>query len=153
MIRTISASPSPPSRCPASASTRSVRIPDPQPRIDREIGDGDELGFGDGAVAVAVPGHTPGSVAVYLPRHQVLFTGDAAARRPDGTVICGVSNVDRAEAAASLRRLAGLGATVACFGHGEPLTHAAAAGLQAAAARHMPSGTGQDARDTPGNSR
>ena len=39
----------------------------------------------------------------------------------------------------------GLGATVACFGHGEPLTHAAAAGLQAAAARHMPSGTGQDA--------
>jgi glyoxylase-like metal-dependent hydrolase (beta-lactamase superfamily II) len=107
------------------------------PRIDREIGDGDELGFGDGAVAVAVPGHTPGSVALYLPRHQVLFTGDAAARSPDGTVICGVFNVNRAQAAASLRRLAGLDATVACFGHGEPLTHAAAE-LQAAA-RHMPS--------------
>jgi glyoxylase-like metal-dependent hydrolase (beta-lactamase superfamily II) len=122
------------------------------PRIDREIGDGDELGFGDGAVAVAVPGHTPGSVAVYLPRHQVLFTGDAAASRPDGTVICGVFNVDRARAAASLRRLASLDATVACFGHGEPLTHDAAAGLQAAA-RHMPSGTGHDARDTPGNPR
>jgi len=26
-------------------------------RIDRELADGDELGFGDGAVAVAVPGH------------------------------------------------------------------------------------------------
>ena len=37
------------------------------PRIDREIADGDELGFGDGAVAVAVAGHTPGSVALYLP--------------------------------------------------------------------------------------
>jgi len=111
------------------------------PRIDREIGDGDELGFGDGAVAVAVPGHTPGSVAVYLPRHQVLFTGDAAARRPDdGTVICGVFNVNRAQAAASFRRLAGLDATVACFGHGEPLTRDAAAALRAAAQR-MPSDT------------
>jgi glyoxylase-like metal-dependent hydrolase (beta-lactamase superfamily II) len=112
------------------------------PRIDREIADGDELGFGDGAVAVAVPGHTPGSVAVYLSRHQVLFTGDAAASRPDGTVICGVFNVDRAQAAASLRRLASLDATVACFGHGEPLTHDAAIELRAAA-RHLPPATGQ----------
>ncbi len=122
------------------------------PRIDREIEDGDELGFGDGAVAVAVPGHTPGSVALYLPQHQVLFTGDAAARGPDGTVICGVFNVNRAQAAASLRRLADLDATVACFGHGEPLTHAAAAELQAAA-QHMPSDTSENARDTPGNPR
>ncbi|MGA2830378.1 MAG: MBL fold metallo-hydrolase [Streptosporangiaceae bacterium] len=122
------------------------------PRIDREIGDGDEIGFGDGAVAVAVPGHTPGSVAVYLPRHRVLFTGDAAARCADGKVICGVFNVDRAQAAASLRRLAGLDATVACFGHGEPLTHDAAAELQAAV-QHLPSGTGQHARDAPGNPR
>jgi glyoxylase-like metal-dependent hydrolase (beta-lactamase superfamily II) len=117
------------------------------PRIDREIGDGDELGFGDGAVAVAVPGHTPGSIALYLPRHQVLFTGDAAARRPDGTVICGVFNVNRAQAAASLRRLAGLAAAVACFGHGEPLTQDAATELQAAAQR-LPTGTGENVRDT-----
>jgi glyoxylase-like metal-dependent hydrolase (beta-lactamase superfamily II) len=106
-----------------------------QPRIDREIEDSDELGFGDGAVAVAVPGHTPGSVAIYLPRHKVLFTGDAAARSSDGNVICGVFNVNRTQAAASLRRLAGLDVTVACFGHGEPLTHGAAAELQAAAMR------------------
>jgi glyoxylase-like metal-dependent hydrolase (beta-lactamase superfamily II) len=103
------------------------------PRIDREIEDGDELGFGDGAVAVGVPGHTPGSVAVYLPRHQVLFTGDAAARGPGGRVIRGVFNVDRAAAAVSFRRLASLDATVACFGHGEPLTDDAAAQLRAAA--------------------
>jgi glyoxylase-like metal-dependent hydrolase (beta-lactamase superfamily II) len=54
--------------------------PPPPPRIDRELADGDELSFGDGAIAIAVPGHTPGSVAIYLPEHQVLFTGDAAAR-------------------------------------------------------------------------
>lgn len=103
------------------------------PRIDREISDGDELGFGDGAVVVAAPGHTPGSVAIYLPRHRVLFTGDAVARYLDGAVICGVFNVDRARAAASFRRLASLDVSVACFGHGEPLTRDASAALQAAA--------------------
>lgn len=107
------------------------------PRIDREIEDGDDLGFGDGAVAVAVPGHTPGSVAIHLPRHRVLFTGDAAARGPQGRVMCGVFNVDRVQAAASFRRLADLDATIACFGHGEPLARDAAAELRAAA-RHAP---------------
>jgi glyoxylase-like metal-dependent hydrolase (beta-lactamase superfamily II) len=75
------------------------------------------------------------SVALHLPRHQVLFTGDAVARRQDGTVMCGVFNVDRAQAAASLRRIATLDVTVACFGHGEPLTHDATAELRAAAQR------------------
>jgi glyoxylase-like metal-dependent hydrolase (beta-lactamase superfamily II) len=115
------------------------------PRIDRELRDDDELGFGDGAVTVAVPGHTPGSIAVWLPRHRVLFTGDAAARGQDGNVICGVFNVDRAQAAASFRRLAGLSTAVACFGHGEPLTRDAAAALRAAA-QGPPAGTGRQAR-------
>lgn len=103
------------------------------PRIDREIRDGDELGFGDGAIAVAVPGHTPGSVALYLPSHRVLFTGDTVARRGDGKVICGVFNVDRTQAADSFRRLADLDVAVVCFGHGEPLTRDAAAEMRAAA--------------------
>ena len=109
--------------------------PPTPPRIDRELSDGDDLGFGDGAVAVAVPGHTPGSVAIYLPQHEVLFTGDATARRPDGTVICGVFNVNRAQAAASFRRLASQTVHVACLGHGEPIEGDAAAALQAAAGR------------------
>jgi glyoxylase-like metal-dependent hydrolase (beta-lactamase superfamily II) len=116
-----------------SEATREPQQPPAPPRIDRELGDDDELAFGGGAVAVAVPGHTPGSVAIHLPRHRVLFTGDAAARTPDGTVIGGVINVDRAQAAASFRRLAGLDAAVACFGHGEPLTDDATAALRAAA--------------------
>jgi glyoxylase-like metal-dependent hydrolase (beta-lactamase superfamily II) len=107
----------------------------PPPRIDRELGDGDELAFGDGAVTVAVPGHTPGSVAIHLPRHQVLFTGDAAAQAPDGTVLGGVFNVDRAQAAESFGRLTGLETAVACFGHGDPLTGDATAALRAAAGR------------------
>jgi glyoxylase-like metal-dependent hydrolase (beta-lactamase superfamily II) len=69
-----------------------------------------------------------------------------------GRSTCGVFNVDRAQAVASLRRLAGLDTTVACFGHGEPLARDAAAQLQAAAQR-LPSSTGQHASDTPPNER
>jgi glyoxylase-like metal-dependent hydrolase (beta-lactamase superfamily II) len=104
-------------------------------RVDRELHDGDVLDFGGGAQAVAVPGHTPGSVAVYLPGPRVLFTGDTAARTPDGQVILGVFNADPAQAADSFKRLATLDTEIACFGHGEPLTHGAAAELRAAANR------------------
>ena len=107
-------------------------VPPAPVRVDRELDDGDALGFGGDAHAVAVPGHTPGSVGVYLPGPRVLFTGDAAARRADGHVITGVFNVDPARAAASFARLAALGAEIACFGHGEPMTHGAAAGFRAA---------------------
>ncbi len=95
------------------------------PRIDREIGDGDELGFGDGAVAVPAPGHTPGSVAIYLPRSCSPATPSPAARTARSSAAYSTSTGP--QAAASLRRLANLDATVACFGHGEPLTHDAAA--------------------------
>jgi glyoxylase-like metal-dependent hydrolase (beta-lactamase superfamily II) len=106
----------------------------PEPvRIDRELADGDKLDFGGGAVAVAVPGHTPGSIAFYLPESRIVFAGDAAAARPGGQVMPGVFNADRAQAAASFRQLASLDAEIACFGHGEPVTHGAAAQLQAAA--------------------
>ncbi|WP_203023688.1 MULTISPECIES: MBL fold metallo-hydrolase [unclassified Frankia] len=91
-------------------------------RVDRELDDGDVLDFGGRAQAVAVPGHTPGSVAVHLPDHGVLFTGDAVARTQDGRVIVGVFNIDRDAAVASLRRQADLDPVLACFGHGEPVT-------------------------------
>jgi glyoxylase-like metal-dependent hydrolase (beta-lactamase superfamily II) len=114
----------------------SRRLPTTPPtpvRIDRELGDGDELAFGGGAVAVALPGHTPGSTGFYLPGPRVLFTGETAARGPGRQVMPGVFNTDRAQAAASFRRLADLNTDIACFGHGEPVTRNAAAQLQAAA--------------------
>jgi len=47
------------------------------PRIDREIGDGDEVRFGDCSLkAIATPGHTPGSVCLHDAAAKRLFTGD-----------------------------------------------------------------------------
>ena len=88
------------------------------------------------AVAVAAPGHTPGSVTLHLPEPRVLVTGDAVARTPDGEhVILGVFNTDPAQAAESFERLAALDIEIACFGHGEPVAQGAGAELRVAARR------------------
>ncbi|MFI5980426.1 MBL fold metallo-hydrolase [Streptomyces sp. NPDC051555] len=111
---------------------RGLTLPDAPPTpVDREVEDGDALGFGDGAYVVHAPGHTDGSIGVHLPHHGVLFTGDAVAAV--GQVMLGVFNVDRGRALESMRRLASLAPSVACFGHGDPVTEDAAATLKAAA--------------------
>ncbi|MEU6551539.1 MBL fold metallo-hydrolase [Streptomyces sp. NPDC046915] len=99
-----------------------------------ELDDGDVLDFGGGARIVHAPGHTHGSIAVHLPEHRVLFTGDAVAAAPGtGTVILGVLNLDRARTVASFHRLAELDADLACFGHGDPVLGQASAVLRKAA--------------------
>ncbi|TXS44721.1 MBL fold metallo-hydrolase [Streptomyces sp. t39] len=94
--------------------------PAPPTRVDRELEDGDLLNFGDGARVVHSPGHTDGSIAVHLPHHGVLFTGDLVAGA--GRVTPGVFDVDRAALLVSMRRLASLAPTTVCFGHGDPVT-------------------------------
>lgn len=116
-------------------SGRSPRIPPTPPApVDRELGDGDVLPVAGGATVLAVPGHTPGSVALHLPGPDVLFTGDTVATAP-GRVLLGVFNVDHAAVVASFRRLAGLGAGTVCVGHGDPIVRTAAEELNAAAER------------------
>ncbi|MEU2070948.1 MBL fold metallo-hydrolase [Streptomyces anulatus] len=109
-----------------------LTVPEAPPtRVDREVTGGEVLPFGDGARVVHAPGHTAGSIAVHLPLHGVLFTGDTVASVE--RVMLGVFNVDRAEAAATFRRLAALAPRTVCVGHGDPLTENAAAVMAASA--------------------
>jgi glyoxylase-like metal-dependent hydrolase (beta-lactamase superfamily II) len=101
--------------------------------VDRELADGDILDFGGGAEILAIPGHTEGSIAVYLPRHRVLFTGDTIANV--GSVMLGTFNQDRAKTVASFQRLAELDVDVACFGHGEPIASDASERIREVAAQ------------------
>ncbi|SDS00651.1 MBL fold metallo-hydrolase [Actinopolymorpha singaporensis] len=101
-------------------------------RVDRELVDGDRIDLGGGAAVIGMPGHTDGSIALHLPRHRVLFTGDAIASIQDMPIL-GVFNVDRARAVESFRRVVQLDVDVACFGHGAPLVGDAAPALRAAA--------------------
>lgn len=104
----------------------------PPVTVDRELVDGDVLDFGGGAEVLAVPGHTEGSIAIHLPRHGVLFTGDTIANV--GAVMLGTFNQDRARTVASFRRLAALDVETACFGHGDPIASSAGSRLRDAAA-------------------
>ena len=103
----------------------SVGLPDTAPPVpvDRELGDGDVLDFGGGAEILAIPGHTEGSIAIHLPRHGVLFTGDTIANV--SSVMLGVFNQNRAQTVAAFQRLAALDVETACFGHGEPISSGA----------------------------
>lgn len=121
----------------AEAARHLPAAPFVRPSRITEVADGDVLGFGDGASVLHVPGHTHGSIAVHLPRHGVLFTGDTVAASPvDGAVMPGVFNLDRQRLLASLHRLASLDCDVACFGHGAPVVGDAGAVLRRTADRH-----------------
>ena len=93
-------------------------------RVDRELGDGDEIDLDGGAQVVHVPGHTMGSIALYVPSRRLLFAGDAAVNAlgigpPSGPF--GLFNEDREQVRESFRKLAQLDFEVACFGHGRPM--------------------------------
>jgi glyoxylase-like metal-dependent hydrolase (beta-lactamase superfamily II) len=110
------------------------------PRHITPVSDGDVLDFGGGAQVIHVPGHTEGSIALFLPDEAVLFTGDTVAASPvDGAVIPGVLNLNLPQLLDSFHRLAALDADVACFGHGDPVVGQASRALRAAAAR-IPTG-------------
>ncbi|MEV5356878.1 MBL fold metallo-hydrolase [Streptomyces sp. NPDC052693] len=99
-----------------------------------ELAGGEVLDIGGGARVVHVPGHTEGSVALHLPQHGVLFTGDTVAASPvDGSVIPGVFNLDRDRVLAACGQLADLDPDIACFGHGDPVTARASRALRHAA--------------------
>jgi glyoxylase-like metal-dependent hydrolase (beta-lactamase superfamily II) len=102
---------------------RSAAPPAPA-RVDRELADGDEIDLGGIARIVHAPGHTPGSIAVYLPGRKLVFAGDAAANvfgvgPPQGPL--GLFNEDQAAARVSFSKLAALDFDAVFFGHGKPM--------------------------------
>jgi glyoxylase-like metal-dependent hydrolase (beta-lactamase superfamily II) len=125
----------PPAFTPAEQALHAVVAADleqaPACRVDREVDDGDVLDLAGSAVVLGVPGHTPGSIALHLPEHGVLITGDTVAEY-QGQAILGPFSTDRAQAWADLQRLATLDVAVACPGHGDPIRPDATAALRRA---------------------
>src|SRR6476659_55111 len=87
--------------------------------------------FGDGATldvpgsprVVLVPGHTPGSAALHVPTHDVVFVGDAMATYSPADGLRGPQvaafSADYELARTSLARLEGLAAALVLPGHGD----------------------------------
>ena len=95
-------------------------LPKPPPcRIDRELTGDVVLDIAGGAQVIAGPGHTEGSIGLFLTEPRVLFTGDTVANF--GGLRVGPFNLDTDRAVESFKLLASFDADVACFGHGAPI--------------------------------
>ncbi|MBO8191897.1 MBL fold metallo-hydrolase [Streptomyces oryzae] len=111
----------------------------PPCRVDREVDEGDVLELGGGATVLSVPGHTEGSLALLLPEHRTLFTGDTVALVGDDPAP-GVFNQDIGRTVAAFQRLCALseekGVETVCFGHGAPIASGGGEILARAAAAY-----------------
>jgi len=114
----------------------SAGMPDAEPAgVDQELHDGDEIEIaGETARVLHLPGHTPGSIGIFMPKSRVLFTGDAAASL-SGQPVVGYFNIDPARASRSFASLAELDFEIACFGHGPPLLKGASLAFRREAGR------------------
>jgi glyoxylase-like metal-dependent hydrolase (beta-lactamase superfamily II) len=93
--------------------------------VDKIIDEDDTIA---GLTVLHMPGHTPGSIALYDPKRKVLFIGDTLGCK-DGVVQGPPKSVtwDMRQVYRSIATLRTLDFTVMLSGHGEPLTSDASA--------------------------
>jgi glyoxylase-like metal-dependent hydrolase (beta-lactamase superfamily II) len=125
---------------PFFAATRGRPLP-----VD-VLEDGDTLDALGGLRVLHTPGHTQGSIVLWLPEERLLFAGDAMEYRrnrlavPDARV-----SEEPALARTSLERVAALDAEGICFSHFRPLRRGARAALE-----ELVSGWSEEFRASPG---
>ncbi|MDD5313107.1 MAG: MBL fold metallo-hydrolase [Dehalococcoidia bacterium] len=91
--------------------------------VDIAVSDNEELPVAGGIRVIHTPGHTPGSICIYLKQKRLMFTGDLIARRLDIKLPSLAFTADIPQLLKSIHKLAGIEFDVACFGHGWPLKH------------------------------
>ena len=95
--------------------------------VDITLQDGSEIDILGGIRVIHTPGHTMGSISLYLPARRLALVGDAFSIKPGGLELpTRVSTVDMDLARRSLSRLAGLDLEVVCPSHGRPFVGDAA---------------------------
>jgi len=91
--------------------------------VDMLVNDGDELPILGGIKILHTPGHTPGSICLYLQSKDVLIAGDLLANRFGLRLPSRGFTVDTVQETQSIKRVAGLDFDIICFGHGSPIMH------------------------------
>ena len=97
--------------------------------VDRLLNDGDRLDLAGGIRVFHVPGHTPGSIALYAEAPRALVTGDAIFSAGEWLIVSpGYLAEDPAQARASVERVLGMGLPIdlVLVAHGEDVYSGAA---------------------------
>lgn len=101
--------------------------------VDYLVEDGDTLPAVPEMRVVHVPGHTAGSMCIYLPSRKLIMVGDAMQNRFNRlTGPAAAVTKDLPQAMESLKKLLLLDIDVICFGHHAPITHDASEALRQA---------------------
>jgi glyoxylase-like metal-dependent hydrolase (beta-lactamase superfamily II) len=105
-------------------------------KVARVLNDGDVLPVLGGLTVVSTPGHAPDHLSFWSPQHKLVITGDVVFHLLNRlTLPFAFFTVDMALNKQSLCKLIALNPEIACFGHGEPIMHGAAAALSQLADR------------------
>ena len=93
--------------------------------VDILVNDGDELPILGGIRVFHTPGHTPGSISLFLLQERLIIVGDVLAHRHRLSLPSKVFTVNLAQEIQSIKKVASLDFDIICFGHGSPLVHQA----------------------------
>lgn len=89
--------------------------------VDLAVKDGDELPLLGGMQVIHTPGHTPGSICLWLKQKKVLIVGDLLANRFGLRLPALMFTADLAQEICSINRVIELDFEIICFGHGPPI--------------------------------
>ncbi len=89
--------------------------------VDVLLDDGDELPIMGGIKVLHTPGHTLGSISLYLKRQRLVIAGDVLIHRFFLGLPSLAFTVDIAREIESIKKLTELDFDIVCFGHGAPL--------------------------------
>ena len=91
--------------------------------VDIHLEGGEVLEPLGGLEVIHTPGHTPGSISLYSPRHKLLIASDALTRKGNNPWLPHKSvSSNFPQAIESIKRMANLDINIVCFGHNKPLT-------------------------------
>jgi glyoxylase-like metal-dependent hydrolase (beta-lactamase superfamily II) len=93
-------------------------------RVDTVLQDGDVIDALGGLQVISVPGHTPGSIALYQPEKRIMFFGDVIRNNPKKGLVVGIPenfNYDTKQTQADAQKLLEYPMEYALFSHGEPI--------------------------------
>jgi glyoxylase-like metal-dependent hydrolase (beta-lactamase superfamily II) len=84
----------------------------------------DELPINGNIKILHTPGHTPGSISLFLQEEGLVIVGDVLANRFGLKLPAKAFTVDLDQEISSIKRVASLDFDIICFGHGSPLDKA-----------------------------